>query len=205
MTDSLKHEFIDNQTIINTLDVLKNDCENCFKCELGKTRTKSVFSDGNPLAKLVIIGEAPGKNEDETGTPFVGRAGQLLDKLLASAQIDRKKDTYICNTVKCRPPENRVPKKEEKAACRVYLEAQLNLIRPKIILLTGSTAVSALIQTKKTISHIRGEWFEGPNNSKLMPIFHPSYLLRYSSLEEGSPKWLMLQDLKKVKKELENL
>src|SRR5262245_16113497 len=113
----------------------------CTRCGLCKTRNNVVFADGNPEAKLMIIGEGPGANEDEMGLPFVGRAGQLLDRILASVKIDRKRDTYICNVVKCRPPGNRVPTAEEAAACRPFLEAQIEFVNPRLILLAGATAV----------------------------------------------------------------
>jgi DNA polymerase len=169
---------------------------------LSKTRTNVVFADGNPQAKLMIIGEGPGQNEDLTGIPFVGRAGQLLDKILASVQIDRKSETYICNVVKCRPPQNRVPTGEEAAMCRGYLEAQISFIRPCIILLAGSTAVQHVLQLKDPISKIRGKWFDY-RGAKTMPIFHPSYLLRNDTKAVGSPKWLMWQDIKLVKQTLD--
>ena len=188
-----------------TLEEVKEVCKFCTKCSLAKSRTQIVFSDGNPKAKLMLIGEGPGRNEDETGIPFVGRAGQLLDKILLSVNITREKEVYICNTVKCRPPENRVPAPEEMGECRVYLEAQIQLIRPKIILLAGATAVKSLLNTKMPISKIRGQWFEGPFDSKIMPIFHPSYLLRNESKEPGKPKWLMWEDIKEVRKELDSL
>jgi len=182
------------------LDQLKAVCSQCSACPLHEGRTNTVWSDGNTNAKIMLIGEAPGQNEDMRGVPFVGRAGQLLDKFLEEHNISRKYDLYICNTVKCRPPENRVPKPDEKEACKKYLEAQINLIRPKVILLCGSTAVQSMMDNKLPISKIRGEWFDGPFNSKMMPIFHPSYLLRQHSLEEGSPRWLMGRDLEEVKK-----
>lgn len=187
------------------LEKLKKECETCHKCPLGDTRNKAVFSDGNPDAHIMLIGEAPGQNEDETGLPFVGRAGRLLDEFLKQQGLSREKDIYICNTVKCRPPENRVPTDVEKAQCRAYLDAQIELIKPKIILLCGATALKSFIKTKEGISKIRGQWFEGPFGSKMMPIFHPSYLLRNHSVKEGSPRWLMSEDLKLVKKELETL
>jgi len=177
---------------------------NCQLCGLCQTRTNVVFADGNPKAKLMIIGEGPGAKEDETGVPFVGRAGQLLDKILASVEIDRKKDTYICNVVKCRPPQNRVPEKVEAAACRPYLEAQITFIKPQIILLAGSTAVQHVLQLKEPISKIRGKWFEY-RGAKVMPIFHPSYLLRNDTKAVGSPKWLMWQDIQLVKQTLASL
>lgn len=199
MNDILNHKLLDDKTKINTLNTLRDDCANCYKCDLGKTRTNSVFSRGNPLAKIMLIGEAPGQNEDEQGIPFVGRAGKLLDKLLDESGINRENDVCIANTVKCRPPDNRVPALNEKLACRVYLDAQISLIRPDLILLTGSTAVTSFLKMKFSITKIRGQFFDGPFNSKMMPIFHPSYLLRNPSSEEGKPKWFMLQDLKIAK------
>lgn len=182
------------------LEALKSECETCNSCELGKTRINTVFSDGNCNAKIMIIGEAPGKNEDETGLAFVGRAGKLLDKVLLTQNLTRKKDVYICNTVKCRPPQNRVPKPCEKAACRPFLDKQIKIIQPQIILLAGATAVKSMLETKLPISKIRGQWFEGPHESRFMPVFHPSYLLRHEyNKAEGSPYWLMLNDLQTVR------
>jgi DNA polymerase len=178
---------------------------NCQRCGLCQSRTNVVFSDGNPQAKLMIIGEGPGQQEDATGLPFVGRAGQLLDKILESAGIDRKTQTYICNVVKCRPPGNRVPLPEEADACRAYLDAQIEFVKPKLILLAGATAVQHVLKVKDPISRIRGKWFEFKNNARVMPVFHPSYLLRNDSREVGSPKWLMWQDIKEVRKALDAL
>ena len=174
---------------------------NCQMCGLCQSRTKVVFADGNPEARLMIIGEGPGQNEDETGLPFVGKAGKLLDKILNSVQIDRQKDTYICNIVKCRPPQNRVPTREEAAACRPYLMAQIAFVKPAIILLAGSTAVQYTLQINQPISKIRGKWFDFCG-AQAMPIFHPSYLLRNESKEPGSPKWLMWQDIKQIKEKI---
>jgi len=187
------------------LDQVKSTCEKCFDCELGSTRTKSVFSDGSPDALIMLIGEAPGQNEDETGIPFIGRAGKLLDELFKTQGLTREKDIYICNTVKCRPPNNRVPTETEKAQCRKYLDAQIEIIKPKIILLCGATALKSIIGSKLPISKIRGEWIEHPSKAKVMPIFHPSYLLRNPSLKEGSPKWLMTEDIKKIKQYYQTL
>ena len=119
------------------LEKIKSECLNCQRCALSTTRTKVVFSAGVPNNKIVLIGEAPGANEDLTGEPFVGRAGQLLDKILESVGFSRKENIYICNTIKCRPPENRDPLPEEKLACRNYLDRQLATLKPKIILLCG--------------------------------------------------------------------
>lgn len=189
----------------DSLKEIKEACENCCDCSLGETRNKVVFSAGNPEAKIMLIGEAPGAQEDATGLPFVGRAGKLLDQLLLSQNITRENDIYICNTVKCRPPENRVPTPQEKAECRKYLDAQIEIIKPKIILLCGATAVKSMMDTKLGITKIRGQWADGPFGSKMMPIFHPSYLLRNPSEKEGTPKWLMLQDIKEVRRVYDSL
>lgn len=178
---------------------------NCRRCGLCETRKNVVFYRGNPEAKLMIIGEGPGQHEDESGLPFVGRAGQLLDKILESGNIDREKEVYICNIVKCRPPQNRVPTKDESEKCRPFLEAQIKFVKPKLILLAGSTAVQGVLQVKDPISRIRGKWFDWKNDAKVMPIFHPSYLLRNDSREVGSPKWHMWQDIKEVRKALDFL
>lgn len=177
----------------------------CMKCGLCQTRNNVVFFDGNPEAKLMIVGEGPGQHEDEQGVPFVGRAGQLLTKILEAGNIDRKTETYICNIVKCRPPGNRVPTPDEAAACRPYLEAQIDFVKPKIILLAGATAVQHILRVKDPISKIRGKWFEYRNGVRVMPVFHPSYLLRNDSKEVGSPKWLMWQDIKEIRTALDSL
>lgn len=188
---------------IEELNKLKQECLNCKKCVLGDTRINVVFSDGNPeTAKAILIGEAPGENEDKTGTPFVGRAGKLLNEFLEKAGISREKDLYIINTVKCRPPKNRVPSDEEKKLCEDYLLKQIEIINPEIIIFCGATALKSFYDKKVAISKIRGEALEieiGEKVRKCIPIFHPSYLLRYHSLEEGSPRYYMLEDLKKIK------
>lgn len=177
----------------------------CQKCNLHKTRTNVVTGKGNPNAKLMLIGEGPGQQEDETGIPFVGKAGQLLDKILESVNIDKEKDIYICNIVKCRPPQNRVPTPEEMECCWDYLAAQIKYIAPKIILLSGSTAVKGILKAKEGITKIRGNWYDNIYGSMAMPIFHPSYLLRNQSKAVGSPKWLMWQDIKEIKNQLDLL
>ena len=186
-------------SIQEDLDDVKNMCQYCDKCELGKTRTNIVFSAGIPNHKLMLIGEAPGYYEDMQGEPFVGKAGQLLDRIFASVGLSRQKDVYICNTLKCRPPNNRDPLPEEKEACRPFLDAQIEILKPRIILLCGKVALSSMLNTTTGITKLRGKWFDGPFDSKMMPIFHPSYLLRNDSHEQGSPKWLMWQDIKEVK------
>jgi uracil-DNA glycosylase len=191
-------------TNLASLEEVRKQALQCRACGLCQTRTNVVFADGNPEAKLMIIGEGPGQHEDETGLPFVGRAGQLLDKILLSVDIDRKKDTYICNIVKCRPPQNRVPTKEEAQTCRPFLEEQITFVKPEIILLAGATAVQYILQVKDPISKIRGKWFEY-RGARAMPIFHPSYLLRNDTKAVGSPKWLMWQDIKLIRQTLDSL
>ena len=186
------------------LDILQEKCQNCMDCALGATRTNIVFSDGNPeTAKIVLIGEAPGETEDNTGKPFVGRAGKLLDQFLEEAGISRENDLYIINTVKCRPPENRVPTDVEKLTCEKYLTAQIDIMNPKAIIFCGATALKSFRNEKKLqISKVRGQWFDVTINGKSyrsMAIFHPSYLLRNHSMEEGSPRRLMQQDLAEIK------
>ncbi len=187
-------------SIESDLEEVRQMCEYCDKCELCKSRTNIVFSGGVPNHKMMLIGEAPGYYEDQKGEPFVGKAGQLLDKIFESVGLSRKKDVYICNTLKCRPPDNRDPLPEEKEACRAYLDAQIEILKPRIILLCGKVALSSMLNTATGITKVRGKWFDGPFGSKMMPIFHPSYLLRNDSHEKGSPKWLMWQDIKEIKK-----
>lgn len=188
------------------LEEIRQKCLKCQKCSLYKTRTNIVFSSGVPNHNIVLVGEAPGYWEDVKAEPFVGKAGQLLDKIFECVGLSRKKDIYICNTLKCRPPENRDPLPDEKEACREYLDAQLEILKPKIILICGRVALNSLLpDCKSGISKVRGKWFDGKNREKMMPIFHPSYLLRNDSREKGSPKWLMWQDIKEIKRVYDEL
>ncbi len=189
----------------NLLSEIEEKCRNCKKCSLAASRTNIVFSGGIPNNKLMLIGEAPGYWEDQKGEPFVGKAGQLLDKIFNCVGLSRQKDVYICNTIKCRPPENRNPLPDEKFACREYLDAQIEILKPRIILICGSVALDSMLPGKSGITKYRGQWFNGPYNSKMMPIFHPSYLLRNDSREKGSPKWLMWQDIKEIKRVYDEL
>lgn len=198
-------ELNPTNTQFNSLAQVREKALACTLCGLCESRTTVVFADGNANAKLMIIGEGPGQREDETGVPFVGRAGQLLDRILASVGLERNADVYICNVVKCRPPQNRVPAKEEMDACRIFLDEQIRFVQPKLILLAGSTAVQAVLQVKEPISKIRGKWLDYKNGAKVMPIFHPSYLLRNDTRKVGSPKWLMWQDIQAVRKALDSL
>lgn len=190
---------------------IAQDAAVCTACDLHKGRTYSVFSDGTPHTPIVLIGEGPGQHEDETGIPFVGKAGQLLTQILASVGIDRQRDIYICNVVKCRPPQNRAPLPHEMEACFPYLHSQLQLIQPKLILLAGATAVKAIMPEQKLgITKLRGQWFPAPaalglSEAKIMPVFHPSYLLRNQSREKGSPKWWMWHDIQEVRRTLDEI
>lgn len=183
---------------------LAQHCNACHRCDLGATRTHAVVGRGNPQAPIMIIGEGPGQNEDETGLPFVGKAGQLLEKILESVKLDSEQDVYICNVVKCRPPGNRVPTPDEIGACKPYLLEQIRLVDPKIILLTGATAVKGLIGEKRGITKIRGTWIEWEGRL-CMPILHPAYLLRNPSREKGGAKWLMWQDIQIVRAKLDEI
>jgi len=187
-----------------TLEQLATHCRQCQRCELASTRTQVVVSRGNPAADIMIIGEAPGQSEDEQGLPFVGKSGQLLDKILASVELSPEQDVYISNIVKCRPPQNRNPSTQEINACKPYLLEQIALVEPKIILLTGATALKGLTGEKKGISKIRGQWLQW-EGYLAMAIFHPAYLLRNPSREKGKPKWLMWQDIQAVQQKLNEL
>lgn len=183
---------------------LAQHCNECHRCGLGDNRTHAVVGRGNLKALIMIVGEAPGQNEDETGLPFVGRSGQLLEKILASVNLDTEKDIYISNVNKCRPPNNRAPSTKEMAACKPYLFEQLRIVDPKIILLTGATAVKGLIGDKGAMGTIRGKWIEWEGRL-CMPIFHPSYLLRNPSRDVGGPKWLMWQDIQAVRAKFDEI
>ncbi|MEO0395376.1 MAG: uracil-DNA glycosylase [Cyanobacteria bacterium P01_A01_bin.137] len=186
------------------LDQLAIHCKQCQRCDLASGRTNVVISRGSPTASVMIIGEGPGQNEDEQGLPFVGKSGQLLEKILASVRLDTKQDVYICNVVKCRPPGNRTPTAGEVAACVPYLKEQVRLVDPKIILLTGGTALKGLLGVKQGITKVRGNWMEWEGRH-CMAIFHPAYLLRNPSRDKGKPKWLMWQDIQAIRKRLDEM
>ena len=184
--------------------ILQNECSTCVKCSLSTTRKNVVFGRGNPNSKLFVVGEGPGQQEDEQGLAFVGRAGKMLDSVFLSVGIDTNEDCYISNIVKCRPPNNRKQLSNEVKECLPWLNEQIELIKPKVIVLAGSTAVQSYLNIDEPISKLRGKWIV-KEDIKYMPIFHPSYLLRNPSKEKGKPKWLTWQDLKKVKKEINSV
>ncbi len=172
--------------------------------DLSNSINKIVVSRGNPLANLMIIGEAPGAKEEEIGEPFVGRSGKLLDKLLQNAGIDIKQDVYFCNVVKCRPPQNRRPTKIEIQENLPWLFQQIKLVNPQVIVLVGATALEAILKIKSRISLLRGKWIDW-EGKLVMPVFHPSYLLRNPSKEEGKPMSLTKSDFLKIKEKIDFL
>lgn len=180
-------------------DLTRKNALACKACPLADQRKNVVFGDGNYNTKLMFIGEGPGADEDEQGLPFVGKAGQLLTQILSAVKIDRK-DVYITNIVKCRPPGNRVPAPEEMIVCDQHLQAQIMLINPALIVLLGNTPTRWILKTSEGITKIRGKWFEW-RGVPVMPMFHPSYLLRNSSSKEGSAKHLTWMDIQEVKKQ----
>ncbi|WP_219903941.1 MULTISPECIES: uracil-DNA glycosylase [Cyanophyceae] len=184
------------------LAALERDCRECRRCGLAEGRRTVVVSRGDPAARLMVIGEGPGAQEDASGRPFVGRAGQLLDQMLASVGLDSERDAYVCNVVKCRPPDNRRPTPQEIAACAPWLAAQIAAVDPAVVLLAGATALEGVLGIKGGITRLRGRWHPWQGRW-VMPVFHPSYLLRNPSREKGSPKWLTWQDLQEVRRRLE--
>ena len=155
---------------------IRDDIGDCTRCKLHKGRNKIVFADGNPKAKLIFVGEGPGRDEDMQGLPFVGRAGKLLTSMIEAMGLQRQ-DVYICNVVKCRPPENRLPEPDEIKTCSPFLMRQLEVVDPKVIVALGACAAQTLLQTTRGISHFRGQWQEF-RGRKLMATYHPAYLLR---------------------------
>lgn len=160
----------------DSLQRICGELTGCTRCKLHRRRANIVFGVGNPHADLVFVGEGPGHDEDVQGIPFVGRAGQLLTQMIIAMGLTRD-DVYIANVVKCRPPENRTPEKDEVATCLPFLLRQLSCINPKVIVCLGSVAAQALLKTNKSISHFRGQWLDF-RGAKLMATYHPAYLLR---------------------------
>ena len=165
---------------MRTLDIIRDEVSSCTKCGLHSSRTNTVFSRGNPQASLCIVGEAPGEDEDLQGIPFVGRSGKLLDEVLSQAGLDVNKDIYVCNIIKCRPPGNRKPSDEETNLCIDYLEEQLKLLNPKVIVALGNTAVAGLLPLDGGITKIHGKFFKR-GSIYVVPVYHPSYVLRNGS------------------------
>ena len=196
-----KEPIIQKDKVLN-LQKLREKINDIKNCKLKENASNLVFSDGNPNSKIMIIGEGPGANEDKEGFPFVGRAGQLLDKMLHAINLNRK-NVYITNVVNYRPPENRKPTEEEIKRYLPFLKQHIKLISPKIVLLLGSTAMNAILKNNEVISKIRGKWFEQEIDNfkfKVIVSFHPAYLLRQPEQKKFS--WIDLKMIKQKAKEL---
>jgi DNA polymerase len=189
LPDVKKDEAYLDMDSIEPLGALARKCQ---RCSLSSTCSQVVFADGAPISRLMLVGEGPGADEDAQGLPFVGRAGQLLNKILQASEISRE-EVYITNVVKCRPPGNRIPNPEEVRACRGYLEAQIRIIRPAIIVCLGALATQTVVDPRARITGTRGHWFvrEG---IKIMPTYHPAALLRREELKR--PTW---EDFKQIR------
>jgi uracil-DNA glycosylase family 4 len=181
----------------------------CRRCAIGYERTNNVYGEGNPAARLMIVGEGPGETEDALGRPFVGAAGKLLERMLGAIGLERG-DVYICNTVKCRPttlgprgPKNRAPEPQEMANCRPFLDEQIAIIAPSIILALGAPAAKSFMGNDFQITKMRGRWYPGPNGSDLMVSFHPAYVLRQTGGQIDAVKRLVWADLKAVRTKLD--
>ena len=183
------------------LRIQEEQLQGCPRCKLCESRATIVFGSGRAAADLVVIGEGPGAEEDQQGKPFVGRAGQLLTKMLESVKFDRAEDVYILNVVKCRPPGNRNPEPDEIEACSPFLAAQLATIQPKVILALGSVATQALLKTKEPIGKLRGR-IHPYGAALLVPTFHPAFLLRNPGQEYKRMAW---EDLKLARREYDRL
>jgi DNA polymerase len=182
----------------SSLQELNSRISGCLKCVLGSTRRSFVFGVGNPNAKLVLIGEAPGADEDEQGEPFVGRAGQLLNKILVAVQL-RREEVYICNILKCRPPNNRDPQPDEVEACEPFLKKQLEIINPRLILCLGRVAAQTLLKTNATLSELRNNIYVY-QGIRVLVTFHPAALLRNPNWKR--PAWEDVQKMRKMYDEL---
>ena len=183
----------------NTHDEIINHMMNMTDDPLYKTGHNMVIYRGNPNADLMIVGEAPGANEDQQGKPYVGRSGKLLDKILESVGFDSQNGVYVTNTAFRRPPENRDPSQEELDFYLPYLLDLMRIVDPKVVLLTGRFSMRQLIGEKKGITKVRGTWYTLQDGRPAMPVFHPAYLLRNPSRKPGSPKALMWQDIQAVR------
>lgn len=189
-------EIVEN----DSMERIAQEIAECKKCELWKTREKTVPGVGPSNAKLVFIGEAPGSDEDKSGIPFVGRAGRHLDKVVSAAGFDRK-EVFICNILKCRPPENSNPTLQQMVCCTPFLQRQLRIIKPKLIACLGNVAIKYVIGPMTPgITKVHGQWFDSIFEIPTMAMYHPSYLIRSESRDKGSPNWQMWQDIQKLKK-----
>ena len=191
------------------LDALARRIDGCRRCTIGATRRNSVPGEGDPCAALMVVGEGPGETEDKLGRPFVGRAGELLDKMLLAIGLPRE-DVYICNTVKCRPTldtghrlANRAPMPDEMANCRPYLDEQIEIIRPRAVLALGAPAAKSFMGERFSITKQRGTWHDGPLGIPVIATFHPAYILRQTGGSMNEVKRLVWDDLKKLRARLD--
>jgi DNA polymerase len=190
------------------LDAERVSADACRRCTIGYERRNNVYGEGDPSSRLMVVGEGPGETEDALGRPFVGAAGKLLDRMLAAIGLDRA-DVYICNTVKCRPtspgprgPKNRAPEPQEMLNCRPFLDGQIGIIAPSVILALGAPAAKSFLGNDFMITKMRGRWYPGPNGAALMVSFHPAYVLRQTGGQIDAVKRLVWDDLKAVRAKL---
>jgi len=204
-TDPLRGVYRMSERInLLTMDEIAEKIKTCKKCPLYLTRQNAVPGEGSYHSPVMFVGEAPGEVEDLYGKPFIGKAGQLFSKILQSVTIQRE-DVFITNVVKCRPPGNRNPSKSEVEICLPYLESQIALINPKIIVTLGNIPTRFLLNSGEGISKVRGQWCNWIGGIRIFPMFHPSYLLRNEDTSPGSPKELTWRDIKELKKALNEL
>lgn len=181
-----------SESVEETLEAIRSDLGDCLRCKLAPLRKSIVFGSGSPHAALMFVGEAPGADEDLQGLPFVGRAGQLLTKIIEAIHLNREQ-VYICNVIKCRPPENRAPEHDEIDACEPFLIRQIQSVKPKVIVCLGSPAMQTLLKIKTGITQVRGQWLDY-KGVKVMATFHPAYCLRWP--DKKKEVW---EDMKKVR------
>lgn len=193
-SSTVKDDLLHTATKHETLEQIRKNLGDCQRCKLGATRKNLVFGVGNPKARLVFVGEGPGADEDTQGEPFVGDAGKMLNRIIAAMELKRE-EVYICNVVKCRPPQNRPPESDEVSTCSPFLLRQLQAIKPEVIVALGTSAAQALLQIKVPISKLRGK-FHDFHGMPLMPTYHPSYLLRTGGNSDSF--WSVWDDMTQV-------
>jgi uracil-DNA glycosylase family 4 len=200
VTSALPRDLVPTSVVLSAeervrrLEVIEHAVAECSRCALAPTRTTTVFARGNPSAEILFVGEGPGEDEDREGKPFVGRAGQLLDKMIGAMGLSER-DVYICNVVKCRPPKNRTPEPIEMASCLPYLVEQIEIVEPRVIVALGATALRGLLGSTEGITRARGQWKLYRGSIPVMPTFHPSYVLRQPTREVKGAVWSDLQQV----------
>ena len=185
------------------LRAIRAELGECTRCPLSRTRQRIVFGEGNPFAEVVFVGEAPGADEDRTGRPFVGRAGQLLNQIIERGMGLSRSEVYICNILKCRPPSNRTPREEEVEVCLPFLKQQIDAIEPKVIVTLGRPAAQALLKTQEPMRQLRGSW-QAYQGIPLMPTYHPAYVLRYYTVPIRRQVWQDVQEVMRFFEELDD-